>query len=266
MGGAFALLARIGMPAGMREKITDVQGVEGIARRLHDVAAFEDAANELHAALAPDTDGSKILSVMLREAAASEEEYRRRAIPATVYLATMAAFSRFVLERRRGYGDWAFDRWWWTGRQISLKLFRIGLLEYELCEEGGRRSVSVHIPSDMPLSDDAVDASLTEAQAFMRRYFPQFADVPYTCHSWLLSPVLEELLPPSSRILRFAARFDRKEIFWDSEDYRFFVFGRQDIAPEEFAEGTTLQRALKAHVLGGGKVGAAYGVLKGLPK
>lgn len=262
MGGLSSLISRIHMPAEAAEKIPAVEGFAQEAALLHGVATFEEGAEKLHELLAPDGDGFQILSVMLREAAVSEEEYRRRGIPETIFLDTMAAFTRFVEEHRRAYGYYGFDRWWWTGRQISLKLFRVGLLEYELCETDGKREVSVHIPSGMPLAEGAVDSSLDAARAFMARYFPAYADAPYTCFSWLLAPVLKRLLPADSRILRFAARFDILAEDGEREDYKTFVFGRSDIPPEGFAEDTSLQRAVKRHVLGGGKVGSAYGVLR----
>ena len=262
MGGMFSLCERIGMPAEAVKNLTDVQGVAKISARLHAAETFEEAANALHEALAPDEDGWKILSVMLNEAAMSEVEYQKRGIPEKIYVDTMAAFSRFVKERFAGFGQYGFDRWWWTGRQISLRLFRIGLLEYELCDTDGKKEVSVHIPSGMPLTDDAVDASLKDAKTFLRTYFPEYAEAPLSCFSWLLTPVLKELLPPTSRILRFAARFELKDVNLEDDGYKFFVFGRSDIPPEQFAEDTSLRRAIKEYVVSGGKIGDAYGVLR----
>lgn len=262
MGAAKTLAARIGMPAEAIEKLTDAQGVEEISALLHGIDTFEEAASKLHEALAPDEDGFRILSVMLAEAAAAEGEYLKRGISEQIYLDTMAAFTRFVTERKRGYGEYGFDRWWWTGRHISLKIFRIGLLEYELCETEGKREISVHIPSDRPLIEEEIDASLKDARAFIKAHFPVYDGAPFVCFSWLLSPALKELLPPTSRIVKFAERFEIKQVFPKDDGYRFFVFWKWEIAPEEFPEHTSLQRAIKRHVLSGGTIGDALGILK----
>lgn len=65
----------------------------------------------------------------------------------------------------------------------------------------------IHIPSDADLSCDKVNASLQQAAACFEAAFPHTAAWPFTCESWLLSPVLEQLLPADSRILSFQKLF-----------------------------------------------------------
>ena len=48
----------------------------------------------------------------------------------------------------------------------------------------------MHIPSDSRLEPELVDASLAEARVFLEKVFPEYAQSPMTCHSWLLSPML----------------------------------------------------------------------------
>ena len=43
--------------------------------------------------------------------------------------------------------------------------------------------------------------------SFFRRYYPDYQYDKYICDSWLLSPVLQELLPRQSNIVRFQERF-----------------------------------------------------------
>lgn len=254
------LLEEIGMPAEMAAKYREIRGVEAEKAALLEISTFEAATNALHSRLSPDDDGAKILSVMIDAATMSAKRYAERGISAEIYFATMGAFSRFVRERRAGYGDWAFDRWWWTGRQLSLKLFRLGALEYEMCEERGRE-VSVHIPSGCDLSEKSVDASLCAAEAFFGKFFPAYAGARYVCTSWLLTPALGPLLPQGSRIAAFRKRF-QIEAVCDDESYKGFLFGNSSLAPEDFPENTSLQRAVKFAVLRGEKFGSARGILK----
>ena len=223
---------------------------------------YERAASKLHEAIGADEGGYKILSAMLEAALLSYQEYVRRGIPEEVYFATMGCFPRFIREHMESFGDYGFDRWWWTGHQTSLVLFRLGTLEYELCTAEERKFVSVHIPSDADLSDEAVDASLAEARAFVKKFFPAYAEGEFECESWLLSPSLEKLLPKDSRINRFRTRFEILEFNENADDYLVWVFKRGALPTEELPEDTALQKNMKAYLMRGGKVGAARGVLR----
>lgn len=216
---------------------------------------YARAAEELHRFLEPDEHGRKILSVMLRAALIAREKYKKKGIPDEIFLSTMGFFSRCVREYRASYGVYGFDTWWWAGRQLSLRLFRLGALEFELVRGEAGNYVSVHIPSDADLSDESVDRSFASARRFLREFYPEFAEREFRCASWMMSPALKTLLPPGSRILRFAARFELKEFSEESEDYKRWVFKNPNLAPEEFPEDTSLQRNMKAFVLSGGKVG-----------
>lgn len=92
---------------------------------------WEEAARTLRTADAPDEDGWTMLYFMLQAARRSYEKYRIRDIPDDIFTATMRCFSRFIGEYREMYGRYGFDRDFWTGRQLSLRLFRLGELEYE---------------------------------------------------------------------------------------------------------------------------------------
>ena len=223
---------------------------------------YEKYAAELHDALGEDEGGYKMLSAMLEAALISYVEYVRRGIPEEIYLSTMGCFPRFVREHMESFGKYGFDRWWWTGRQTSLRLFRIGTLEYELGANDADKWISVHIPSDADLSDDAVDNSLISARAFLKKYFPDYGSAEFHCHSWLLSPALGELLPATSRINRFRSRFELLGLEENDDGFKLWVFKDQSLPIEALPENTSLQRAMKAHLLRGGKVGAGRGIIR----
>ena len=212
-------------------------------------------------------DGAGQLIRQLMAAAESREWGAWKNVPEEIWLETMKCFPRFISEHRRSFGRDGFDRYEWTVRQIGAKLFRIGELEYELAEgDGGQREIGLHIPSDAKLEPHRLNGSLCQAEAFLRRYFPDWAEAPRTCESWLLSPLLKKLLPPSSRILRFQAAFDLLET--DPEDdaaleWVFYVARGQykDLDVRKLPEDTSLQRKMKALLLRGVKPGSARGVL-----
>lgn len=251
------LLPRLGHPSELSP-----ERLWALTDRLCRKDGYERATEELREALKPDDDGVKILSVMLSAALKSGEKYVKKGISRKVYVDTMSCFSRFVREHYRSFGYYGFDRWFWTGRQLSLTLFRLGELEYEMVREAGRSEISVHIPSGAKLNSNELDASFRAAEAFFAEHGGDWHDARFTCTSWLLSPSLISLLPPTSHILRFAKRFGIEAFYPDDENYKIWIYGRADLEPEEFGCDTSLQRAVKEFVLGGGKIGEARGVLK----
>lgn len=221
----------------------------------------EEGLERLRQVLGEDVNGVGMLSCMLRCALRSEKEYHKRGIPEHIYIETMKCFSRFVEEHRVSYGSYGFDRAFWTPRQLALKLFRIGELEYELWRWQGEKVVSIHIPSDARLLPEVLDQSLEEAGVFMQKFFPEYVGVKYVCDSWLLSPKLKDLLPPSSHIIQFQERFRVQSVDAEAMDVIEWVFQNAKCSIEELPEKTSLQRNMKAALLRGEKIGVAFGVL-----
>jgi len=214
-------------------------------------------------------DGADELAQHLLTALGNRDHGPWKDLPEDVWIATLKCFTRFVNEHFRATGAYAFDRGFWTTRQINARLFRIGELEYELREDENSRAISLHIPSDTRMTPDLLNKSVAEARAFLARYFPDWADLPMTCHTWLLSPALKSMLPENSNILRFQRAFDISEVNPDTDGAITWVFnltGRQkaELHPEALSnlpEDTTLQRRMKALLMAGGKPGEARGTL-----
>lgn len=258
------LLKRIEMPEEAAERVLSTdpllpkRKLAELCHRLCGRETYEKAYEELAGLLRPDPDGFRMLSVMLRAALVSERLYLAAGIGKDIYTATMKCFSRFVREYHESFGRYGFDRGFWTGRQLSLTLFRLDALEYELTPDEG--VVAVHIPTGAPLSDECVDRSLALAEEFFREYSSPVKV--FVCNSWMLSPALKSLLKPDSRILHFQERFCIDRVFWEDESYKMWIYKNPGLSPAEFPEGTSLQRAVKKYVSQGGKIGAACGSIK----
>lgn len=213
-----------------------------------------------------DGDGALTLARQLMDAVQNREEGPWAGLPEDVWLLTMGAFARFVNEHRRAAGRYAFDRGFWTTRQVSAVLFRLGTLEYELLRDGNGPYLDLHIPSDADLSPGALNASVAEARRFLAEYRPDWAAAPIRCCSWLLSPALKAVLPEGSRIIRFQAAFDLTEVEPEDKEYIPWVFGlteaqAADCDVETLPENTSLQRGVKAMMRRGRDVGLAHGAL-----
>ena len=179
-------------------------------------------------------------------------------LPEQVWLDTMKCFTRFVREHIASTGWAAFDRGFWTTRQINAKLFRIGELEYELVEREEGKIISIHIPTDARLETDLLNASVEQARSFLKTWFADWAEAPMRCSSWLVSPDLEAFLPQDSRIRRWQKAFDLERDEDGKSSLLMWVFG---LCAEQQAAGvdlntlkeeTALQKKLKAFLLSGG--------------
>lgn len=200
-----------------------------------------------------------LLAAALHSACRVWREYKTLGIEEQVFWDTMGCFPRFMGETRTRFGEYRFDRGWWTWRQLEMKLFRLGQLEYELRENG---EVAVHIPSDADLSPAQVDASLALAGEFLARFYPRWAAAEFTCHSWLLSPRLLPFLREDSNIRAFQQRFSILETDPDETCLQWLFAAKPDADLQTLPEDTSLRRGVKAHLLSGGLIGQGRGVLR----
>ncbi len=240
----------------------------------------EKGLDRLKEQLGEDPRGLRMLTVMLHCAdTRTRSRYEEKGIDAQIYMQTMACFSRFLREYCDAEKAMGFDREFWTPRQLSLCLFRIGTLEYELLEREGEKVIDIHIPSDAQLTPEALRASYREARAFLAQFYTEWAGTSMECDSWLLSPALSELLGPDSRILLFQQAFAVTKTDPEAADYLEWVFHYSPGQAEDILAGckdgivtgevisslpvqTSLQRRMKEYLARGGKVGTARGILE----
>lgn len=234
-------------------------------RRLLEWETSAAAIDALRSGFPEDPQGLRILLVELLAAMEAGKGPAWGKIPPPYFLPTMKCFSRFVSEYHVSYGEYGFDRWWWVSRQIHARLLRIGELEYEYVNSS--EEIRIHIPSDADLASAKVEASLQQAAALFEELLPGTASRPFTCESWLLSPILEHLLPADSNILKFRQYFSLTDVIPDADDYLEWVYKiaagqKNTVDPAALPENTSLQRNMKRHLLLGGTVGNGIGVLR----
>ena len=246
------LLLDIGMPRPFALRVMDagMAGVPEFAGRLPE----------------PEGDGADVMASQLVTALKNRQDGPWTGLPEEIFLDTMRAYTRFVGEHMRSTGRYAFDRGFWTTRQADALLFRVGALEYELLERDEKPVLSLHIPSDIRLVPEALNASVAAARRFMAEYRPAWKDAPMVCASWLMFPGLKDLLPEDSHILRFQRAFDFTGVVAEEGGVLEWVFNLT--APQQehadlsaLPEDTSLRRRMKAFLLAGGKVGVGRGVL-----
>lgn len=237
------------------------EGNEKHIENLSNPCLWEASQKYLQEFLKPDGNGFKMLFYMLSAASYSFEKYKEKGISEQIFTDTMKCFTRFVKEHKRSNGKYGFDRDFWTGRQLSLQLFRLGELEFETIMENQEKMVSIHIPSDAILTEYNCKSSLKMAKDFFEKYAAEYANVPYICHSWLLSPALKELLPESSNIIKFQNLFTITETNKTATDFMMWIFKKPDIPVEDLPEETSLQRNVKQYLMTGGQIGEGKGYI-----
>lgn len=218
-----------------------------------------DNAPKAYEKLKAEMDDIDFLLLYLFGARECKQRYIQLGIPMDVYRATMACFSRFINETYRCKGVYTFDRHGWAYRQISLRLFRIGELEYEFIDG----DIAIHIPSDAKFSPDKIQESLSKMHEFIKHYFAANSNARVTCFSWLLSPEIACMVPFDSHILSFQSLFDISAQDEPSNEFLFWLFGVELCQNfNQLSEQTSLQKKVKQHLLQGGVIHNGFGILK----
>lgn len=207
------------------------------------------------------------LHLYLKLAADACEQYEKAGIHEKIYWDTMGDIVVWADNCLREYGEYGVEEGEWLWRHVTMKLFRLGRLQYETVTparniilnqravKAGQRVLNLHIPQGSPLLFAQCMDSLREAGSFFQGYGE------ITCHSWLLNPVLKQLLGVNSNIVRFQSLFEIYGLDTESQQAEERVFGRVEDCPDRYPEHTTLQKALKRYLLEGGRVGSAYGAV-----
>lgn len=242
--------------ADFRTSVLDEELRTGLSRR----ESWGQTVEELKKRIGDDPYGFYILAEMLSVACHTYESYQRMGIEDDIFIATMRFCTRFIEEHKKTYGDYAFEWAWWFVRQLAMQEFRIRELEYEFVD-GDKRKIYIHIPSGARMTPGCIQKSFAEYRDFLEKYYPQWMDVHWYCESWMLSPVLKQLLPKSSNILLFQELFEIVSVNYESMAVLDWVYPGEKADFASLSEHTSLQRNMKRLLLNGEKVGWAEGRL-----
>ena len=128
--------------------------------------------------------------------------------------------------------------------------------------ENEGKSIAIHIPSDADLRRESVLRSVEDFYAFRYTYFPEWEKADLVCDSWMLTPVLKDLLAEGSNILDFQNLFEIDSVDYDAMWFMDWIFPGYESIDENLPERTSLQRKIKKYLLEGKKVGCARGHLR----
>jgi hypothetical protein len=89
-----------------------------------------------------------------------------------------------------------------TGRAVREPV-TLSLAEWRPALMPGDPVLNLHIPSGSPMAHQACGDAFRTALSFFPRHYPDYHFVAFHCGSWILNTWLEEVLPPTSNLVRF---------------------------------------------------------------
>ena len=193
-----------------------------------------------------------------------------RGIPRQITVDTLKDVNVWLGNYSLQYGKPGLAEFAWLSNHYLGKLFCLGRLQFIAVNApadvpAGQFALETHIPQGKPLALDACMASFAQAKDFFAKYFPEKPAEYFICHSWLLCPNLAKVLNKESNIVRFMQLWDQYPCKPDQSAQamqRVFGFGFQAAELPNAPETTSLQKQMKAYLLGGGDLSACAGYRK----
>lgn len=208
----------------------------------------------------PSGDAERDLLTVLYGCETLERAFAARGIPQEILMDTLSDIPLWSEVYRRLSGKLGIaEAAWFRHAHFSGRFFKLGRLQFLVNE----KETEVHIPACGPFPPSLCEDSFKKADAFRKKFYPDRASDPYTCHSWLLDDTLQQFLPPDANILRFAARFTPKEKQESDAALRYLF--TWDTTRENLADAlptSSLASRVKDYVLGGGKLYETLGVIE----
>ncbi len=200
--------------------------------------------------------------------------YREKDVDDALMWDTLSDIQQKAVSYKEAYGCYGQRVLNWFCVFLRAEVLRFGCFMYvdggyssktpytygNLTLQSGDPVRHLHIGVGQPFHKQARLESLKRAHA---QLCPDGGLLTCTCSTWLLYPVYRDFLSPTSNIVSFMDDFDIVQV----NDQDFFhdchrIFGKPyEGDPAALPENTSLQRAFKQHLMQGGKVGTAFGVL-----
>lgn len=266
------LMRRIGLSDGAQQAVRDTKILPGEYEEWKRI--FKEDFKEFLERWKQRSDRSRwALRFYLQMACEVYDEYKEKKIGDEVFNQTFSDIAIWCDDCCYRQGVYGLEEVWWVAQSIKMKLFRLGRLQFEpivLDEalqgedavlERGEEVLNVHIPAGEPLEYEACLESFRMAETFFGK-----ENQKYICDSWLLSPVLKELLPQDSNIIKFQNMFHICKVYDTFPQAEQRIFGEVKNDKAEYPEETCLQKKAKAYVMKKKKIGIGIGYIENIYK
>ncbi|MBO5333106.1 MAG: DUF5596 domain-containing protein [Clostridia bacterium] len=218
------------------------------------------------------------------------DRYKEKNIPEEIFWDTMTDIKIWIDDHRARTDEDGLFELHWIMHHMNLNIFKVGRLQYQKLiwyfkttynKNGvkiglGDKFINMHIPRGAKLDYDECVKSLEMAKEFFTKYFPDFPNNKYACHSWLLYPGNKNFMPEGSNILKFASLYDIIEENEDPESAYLWLYGQKFKNAEliknrketgnyghldELPQKSSLQKSTIDFIKNGGIFGEALGVI-----
>lgn len=186
---------------------------------------FYEALNEIPISDAIDIqnydlsckDGKRNLLSFLFMCEALSVRYKEKGIDEKILLDTLSDLVIWTKVWSEIKGELYLGEIEWLSRHLSMKLFKLGRLQFcfgkaemdhdDSITKLGDNIIEIHIPSSDSLNNDLCKKSIKKAKEFFSEYYPDYCFNSFTCHSWILDSTLCDILPSDSNIIKFQNMF-----------------------------------------------------------
>lgn len=212
-------------------------------------------------------EGQLPLFIMAHLADYALEKNTARGIPRQITVTTLKDVNIWLDNMKKSNGTIGVCAFYgWLIMHYQGELFRLGRLQFRHATPrfapSGEYALDTHIPQGEPLREEDCVASFRMAKEFYATYFPEIQVEYAECCSWLLNPNLVYILGEQANISKFVRLWDLQKIYIDHSAAAISRTFGEEMTREKLAEApetTSLQRKLKAFILGGGDVSNTAG-------
>jgi len=134
---------------------------------------------------------------------------------------------------------------------ISRKQVSLSIPEWDCVLKKGDFILDMHIPAGGNMTPDQCGTSMRHAREFFRRYYPEKHAVAIVCGSWMLSPLLEKIMPPTSNLVRYLRELYLFPIQWGGANSLGFIFYQEKFDAATALRQTSMQRAVLEYMQAG---------------
>lgn len=236
----------------------------------------EDTTNALTLDMLKDKENwTWNLIYLLSHCETMYEDHKKRGMPDTIIDACMQSIVTEVRLTYENYGIVGIREVGYFDKFIRCKkMFQIGRLVFDMeqggtvvanrCSGGpiqeGENIILIHVPRQGKLVIEDCKSAIRTANAFFKKYYPEFEYRYYVFASWLMYEGLDEFLGEKSNIREFRKLFEPYRTIEDESGLKFaFSSTTTRESLREYEPQNIFQRKLKKHILCGGKLYKTYG-------
>jgi hypothetical protein len=262
------LAEKIGLSPAATEVVLEFTIHEDESASLRELFLDPDRYDDFEKIIKEKDDPNRYaLGLIFHWAVQSIDLWHKSGVPEEVAIGTLRDITIWSDRCFERYGKVGLIEWRWFIIHITVRLFRLGRLQFEPIENReditlpdgtfipeGKAVLSVHIPRGDGFTREAIDESFAAANPFFEKYFGKTYEE-YVCESWMLAPQLDAMISETSTLAYFKTYFTIYGEHLGYSQAEEYVFLERIDDKTKYPENTSLQRNFKKFLLDGGEMG-----------